>query len=81
MSRKKYVYERCPYCENDVKLKALIMKQYCPKCQHLIKPCSLCDPDKTRCNDCPLKNNDVLGEDVSLRALGEVIKKARGLDQ
>ena len=74
MSRPKTVTENCPHCNNDVELKAVIMKQFCPVCNHLIKPCAMCDPDKARCNDCPLEDEEYL----NLQSLGNAYLKCRG---
>ena len=52
-----YVWELCPHCENEVKLQALPIKQHCPVCNTLIKPCALCDMDEVLCSKC------YLGED------------------
>ena len=50
---KKKVYEWCPYCEQEVKLKAEFAVQTCPSCGMRIVPCSMCD-DCDSCDDCPL---------------------------
>ena len=54
MSIKKTVTEHCPHCENDVELKAVMMKQFCPECQHLIKPCAMCIMTEVNCGECKL---------------------------
>jgi len=46
--------ETCPHCENEVSLKAEMDIQKCPKCSKQIKPCSLCDMDIVKCEECPL---------------------------
>lgn len=48
-----YIYERCPYCENEVKIKYEITPQQCPNCGKWICPCTLCK----NCNyPCELEN-------------------------
>ena len=42
-------YEYCPYCENEVELKAELKAQKCPQCGKWITPCSLCMECKTKC--------------------------------
>ena len=49
-----FVWEMCPHCMHEVKLKARMRKQKCPNCKKSIKPCALCYPDKCNCNKCPL---------------------------
>jgi len=51
-------YEMCPHCMTEKKLKAVMEKQVCSTCGNAIKPCSLCDPDTTNCNKCPLGPDD-----------------------
>ena len=50
----KNVYELCPSCANEVKLKANFEVQTCPNCGELIKPCALCK--EMECTKCPLDN-------------------------
>lgn len=52
-------YELCPYCEDEVELKAEFKAQLCPKCGRLILPCSICEYTNpngchTKCDTCPL---------------------------
>lgn len=54
MSRFKFVWEVCPHCETEVKLRAEFKKQDCPECGRLIKPCALCVMDIVNCNNCGL---------------------------
>ncbi len=53
----RHVYEWCPYCEQEVKLDAVLKKQICPDCGKIIYPCALCDCDVVDCNKCPIENN------------------------
>lgn len=51
------VYEMCPYCEEEVELKAVPKKmQICPKCGMMIRACSMCDMDTVDCNKCGVEN-------------------------
>lgn len=50
-----YVYEVCPFCEEEVKLKSVMKVQSCPSCGKLILPCSLCDSDVADCVNCQLE--------------------------
>lgn len=43
------VFEYCPYCENEVELKAELKVQKCPQCGKWIVPCSLCENCKNEC--------------------------------
>ena len=43
------VSEYCPYCENEVELKAELKPQRCPQCGMWITPCSLCENCKNEC--------------------------------
>jgi len=47
------VTERCPYCEEEVKLEAIKYKlQECPNCHKKIRACSLCDCNTCDCSKC-----------------------------
>ena len=50
------VEEFCPHCGSFVKLHMHFRKHFCPECQHLIKPCTLCPPtiSDQGCESCPL---------------------------
>ena len=49
----KKIVEWCPYCEQEVEIKAIkFKKQNCPNCNNLIKACSLCNQDKCNCEKC-----------------------------
>lgn len=50
-----FVYEICPVCGEEVKLKAEMKIQKCPSCGNQILPCSLCDSDECDCSNCPLE--------------------------
>ena len=50
-----HVWELCPICRHEVKLKAEFRVQTCPKCKKPILPCALCEPDKTDCSKCKLE--------------------------
>lgn len=50
-----HIVEFCPHCENEVVLDAKFQKQYCPICNKLIKPCSMCD---ICTNPCPLADDE-----------------------
>ena len=50
----KIVYELCPNCGQEVKLKAMFKVQACPNCGKPIKPCAMCDADTANCSKCPL---------------------------
>ena len=52
-----YVYEWCPECDTEVKLKAVFKVQTCPNCSKPIYPCALCDHDKVDCSKCKLGAN------------------------
>ena len=52
----KDVYEMCPECETEVKLKAEFKVQTCPNCGKPIKPCAMCDMDKVDCSKCELND-------------------------
>lgn len=53
MGEENVVYELCPQCEEEVKLKNEFKVQICPSCGKHIVPCSLCtNICKT---DCPLE--------------------------
>lgn len=47
-------YEWCPFCEDEVELKAEFKIQICPNCGRPIIPCSICDMERTPCFKCPL---------------------------
>ena len=52
-----HTYEVCPHCENEVKLKAELMVQTCPKCGKRIVTCSMCracDTPENYCEKCSL---------------------------
>ena len=55
------IVEFCPGCEQEVKLRPVLMKQKCPKCGLTIKPCALCDMDVVDRRNCILdhRNSDV----------------------
>lgn len=47
------IYEWCPYCEEEVELKAIFEPQICPNCGEQILPCCMCE----NCTPiCPLTN-------------------------
>ncbi len=46
-------YEWCPYCEYEVLLLDIVMKQTCPECGKLILHCAICDQEETKCSECP----------------------------
>lgn len=49
----KKVTEWCPFCENEVRIKAIpCVIQTCPKCGKPIRACSLCDMDTVDCTKC-----------------------------
>jgi len=57
------IYELCPYCDTEVKLKNEFKAQVCPSCGRLILPCSICEYTNpngchTKCNECPLDKLD-----------------------
>ena len=55
-AKEKTVTEWCPFCEQEVELKAIkYIPQKCPNCGKLIKACSLCDTDKENCTACEKK--------------------------
>ena len=55
-AKEKTVTELCPFCEEEVELKAIkYIPQKCPNCGKLIKACSLCDLDKENCTACEKK--------------------------
>lgn len=49
-----YVYERCPRCEAEVKLKAVLDWQICPNCGKPILSCAMCEDMK--CETCKFFN-------------------------
>lgn len=52
----KTVIEYCPYCEQEVKIKAeMFILQKCPHCKKPIRACSLCDCDICDCSACEKK--------------------------
>ena len=53
----KEIYEWCPYCEDEVIIKAdCTITQVCPTCGKPIIACSMCE---TRdCNNCPLTKKE-----------------------
>ena len=50
----KMVTEWCPFCEEEVEIKAQMRVQKCPNCGENIIPCCLCDMDKADCANCKL---------------------------
>ena len=48
------VTEWCPFCEEEVEIKAQMRVQKCPNCGENIIPCCLCDMDKADCANCKL---------------------------
>lgn len=51
----KPIFEFCPHCQQDVELKEEFKVQVCPNCGKPILPCAMCDNDKVKCSECPLK--------------------------
>ena len=51
------LFEMCPYCEEEVELKATMKLQVCPNCGKMIAPCALCCMDYVNCKMCPLGCN------------------------
>ena len=51
----KTIFEYCPHCEDEVEIKRVFKAQKCPNCGKVILPCSMCDHDKVKCSECPLK--------------------------
>jgi len=58
----KIIWELCPYCEREVKLKNSFIRQKCPKCKMTILPCSICkyrdwlsSEDYNGCDTCPIE--------------------------
>lgn len=49
-------FEVCPYCDNEVVLKAEFKPQICPECKKVILPCSICPTDYDMCGKCPLES-------------------------
>lgn len=45
-------YERCPHCDSEVLLNAILHRQHCPKCHKLILPCSICTSRGRNCHLC-----------------------------
>lgn len=43
--------ELCPHCNNEVEI-INDKPSKCPVCGETILPCSMCDMDKVKCNDC-----------------------------
>lgn len=48
----RHTWELCPECENEVKLKAELSVQKCPKCGKAIVACSMCVD--MNCAECDL---------------------------
>lgn len=51
----KKVWETCPHCDEEVELNAVkYIKQVCPSCGKLIRPCAMCTEIEysTGCNQC-----------------------------
>lgn len=48
--------EYCPYCQQEVLINRKGEK--CNICGHFLKPCSLCDMDKVKCEECKIKGED-----------------------
>lgn len=46
--------ELCPYCMQEVVIPVAKISK-CPKCKKWIKPCSACDMDKVKCENCKLE--------------------------
>ena len=66
----RYTYEVCPHCEEEVRLRADLSVQTCPKCGHRIVACSMClavdNPNDNYCSKCCLcyqadRENEELG--------------------
>ena len=52
----KMVTELCPYCDEEVKIKAIKCElQKCPNCGKPIRACCLCDFDECDCEECGKK--------------------------
>ena len=49
------ITEVCPFCDCEVELEEVFERQTCPNCGKKICPCTMCDPDKCKCSECPLK--------------------------
>ena len=41
-SKYDYVWELCPHCEEEVRLRAVLESQRCPNCNEIILPCAMC---------------------------------------
>jgi len=76
----RYTYEVCPHCEEEVRLKAELMVQTCPKCGKRIVTCSMCracDTEENYCTNCCLSYQaDV--ENKETEALAEIEQELKG---
>jgi PHP family Zn ribbon phosphoesterase len=51
-----FAYERCSHCGTELRLHASLVKSVkCVECGNNVKPCSMCDMDKTNCKKCKIK--------------------------
>ena len=46
------ITEYCPYCNDETEIEET--GAVCSYCGHFLKPCSLCDMDKVKCNECKI---------------------------
>ena len=61
------ITEYCPYCNDETEIEET--GAVCSYCGHFLKPCSLCDMDKVKCNECPSKIYTALRGNVLLKHL------------
>lgn len=52
-----HTYEYCPHCETESKI--YIEGGKCEICGRFLKPCSMCDMNKVKCNECKFDNVEV----------------------
>lgn len=50
------IFEYCPHCNDEEEIKEI--GGFCSGCGHFLKPCSLCDMDKVKCEDCKINKEN-----------------------
>lgn len=67
------ITELCPHCRNEVEIKGTMNWHKCPICGNYIKPCSLCNHDTQKCDNCPLFRKEKPMDKIGNHAIDEIV--------